>query len=420
MSKSKGNGVDPLDIIERYGTDALRFLIVQMSSETQDARLPVANVCPHCDVLVPVKQEHMYMRTRKVTCPSCKQPFRPGGPWPTDDPERKTAKQASERFEIGRNFANKIWNAARFIMMNLEGYTPQALNVGELPIEDRWILSRLATTTKAVTESLEAYRFSEVARTLYDFVWSEFCDWYIEMAKGRLQARSASEGRATVQRVLVGVLDSILKLVHPVMPFVAEAIWQALNDVAFERGLPDPQPAMESVMIASWPSYPAAWKDPEIESRIAREQAVIRSVRETRNRYNIESSAPLQVSVSCSHPVSALLEASVTIKAMANVEVIKAGPNIDKPAQATTHVTGDMQVSVSLAGLIDVDAEVKRLEKQIAEKKKHLAGTQTKLDNPNFVNKAPAEVVQQQREQVEELKKQIAALEANMRELGNS
>jgi valyl-tRNA synthetase len=123
MSKSKGNGVDPLDIIERYGTDALRYGMVFLSTETQDSRLPVSNVCPHCGTLVPVKQEHMYMRTRKVTCPSCKKPFRPGGPWPSEDAELPTAKQASERFEIGRNFANKLWNAARFLLMNLEGYT---------------------------------------------------------------------------------------------------------------------------------------------------------------------------------------------------------------------------------------------------------------------------------------------------------
>src|SRR5205823_3891999 len=162
MSKSKGNGIDPLDIIERYGTDALRFGMVHVATETQDSRMPVANVCPHCGTLVPVKQEHMYLRTRKVACPSCKKPFRPGGPWPADDPELKTAKQASERFEIGRNFANKIWNAARFILMNLEGYSPQALKVNELPIEDRWILSRLASTTEEVTKHLEAFRFSDV------------------------------------------------------------------------------------------------------------------------------------------------------------------------------------------------------------------------------------------------------------------
>src|SRR5581483_78319 len=152
MSKSKGNGIDPVDIIERYGTDALRYGMVQVATETQDSRMPVSNVCPHCGELVPVKREHMYMQTRKVTCPSCKKPFRPGGPWPAADAELPTAKQAAEKFEQGRNFANKLWNAARFLLLNMEGYAPGAIRLEELPLEDRWILSRLATTTKAITE----------------------------------------------------------------------------------------------------------------------------------------------------------------------------------------------------------------------------------------------------------------------------
>src|SRR5262249_31242509 len=158
MSKSKGNGIDPMDIIERQGTDALRFGMAQLATETQDSRMPVANVCPVCDkdpdkerqkrALVPVKLEHMYMRTRKVTCPQCKNPFRPGGPWPADDTDLPTAKQASDRFDMGRNFANKLWNAARFLLLNLEGYTPGAISVKDLPLEDRWILGRLAKTTQ--------------------------------------------------------------------------------------------------------------------------------------------------------------------------------------------------------------------------------------------------------------------------------
>src|SRR5438105_1102165 len=285
MSKSKGNGVDPLDIIERYGTDALRYGMVHQATETQDSRLPVSNVCPDCGTLVPVKQEHMYMRTRKVTCPNCKKPFRPGGPWPAPDPELPTAKQASDRFEMGRNFANKMWNAARLVLLNLEGYSPGAIRPEELPIEDRWILSRLATTAAAVTEQLEGYRFSDVARTIYDFTWSEFCDWYVEMSKRRLNDPAS---RPLAQRMLAGVLDAILRLAHPIMPFVTESIWQALNEAAFERGLPAPEPSSESVMIAPWPAFPGSWRDPAMEARLARMQALVRAVREVRNRYQVD------------------------------------------------------------------------------------------------------------------------------------
>src|SRR5262245_777940 len=258
--------------------------------------MPLANGCPHCDALVPMKHEHMYMRTRKVTCPHCKKPFRPGGPWPEADPELPTARQASERFEEGRNFANKLWNAARFLLLNLEGYTPQALRVEELPIEDRWILSRLATTAREVTEQLEGYHFSDVARTVYDFTWSEFCDWYVEMSKGRLRDEAS---RPAAQRVLAGVLDVILRLAHPVMPFVTESIWQALNEAAFERGLPAPEPSSESVMIARWPSLPGAWQDEAMERRILRMQDLMRAVREIRNRYKLDARTPLDVAVRC-------------------------------------------------------------------------------------------------------------------------
>src|SRR5262249_28809692 len=150
--------------------------------------------------------------------------FRPSGPWPADDPDLLTARPASEKFETGRNFANKLWNAARFLLLNLDGYTPGAVRLAELPIEDRWILSRLATTAKAITDQLEGYHFSEAARTIYDFTWSEFCDWYVEMSKGRLRSgEPPGSSRALVQRVLAGVLDAILRLVQPIMPFVAES-----------------------------------------------------------------------------------------------------------------------------------------------------------------------------------------------------
>lgn len=416
MSKSKGNGIDPLDIIHRYGTDALRYGMVNLATETQDSRMPVANVCPHCDKLVPMKQEHMYMRTKKLTCPECKKPFRPGGPWPTDS-ELPTAKQASERFELGRNFANKIWNAARFILRNLEGYAPEAVALQQLPIEDRWILSRLATTTKDVTAQLEGYHFAEYARTVYEFIWSEFCDWYIEMSKDRL--RDAAGDRASAQRVLVGILDGILRLIQPIMPFVAESIWQALNEIAFERGLPSPEPAAESVVIAAWPHYPEDWQDAGTEQRIAHMQELVRAVRETRNRYTVDPKRALDVFVKC-HAALAddFRSLEPFIKTLGGVGRLEIGSEVHKPPQAASHVTPEFEVYISLAGLIDVAAEMKRLEKQLAEKRKFLQSTRAKLDNESFVKGAPAEVVQQQRDLVADLQKQIETMERNLRELG--
>jgi valyl-tRNA synthetase len=357
----------------------------------------------------------MYMRTRRVTCPSCKKAFRPGGPWPAADPELPTAKQASDRFELGRNFGNKLWNAARFLLLNLEGYTPAALRIEDLPIEDRWILSRLATTAAEVTDNLEGYHFSEVARGVYDFTWSEFCDWYVEMSKGRLRGEAS---RPQAQRVLAGVLDGILRLVHPVMPFVAESIWQALAESAFERGLPGPEPAAESVAIAPWPQFPASWRDPEMEARIARMQELVRIVREVRNRYTLDSRTPLDVTVRCTAARAADFRALAPfITSLAGVGKLECGPDVTKPRQAATQVNPEFEVWVSLEGLIDVAAEMKRLEKQLAEKLKHLQSTRAKLENAGYVGRAPAEVVQQQRDLVAELQGQIQVMEASLAEL---
>ena len=416
MSKSKGNGVDPIDIIETYGTDALRYGMVQVATETQDSRMPVSNICPHCKALVPVKQEHMYMRTRKVTCPECKQPFRPGGPWPADDPDLKTAKQASERFEAGRNFANKLWNAARFLLLNMEGYTPGAIRLEELPIEDRWILSRLASTTAAVTESLQQYRFAEALRHIYDFTWSEFCDWYVEMSKGRLKDDLA---RPVAQRVFIGVLDGILRLAQPIMPFVAESICAGRSvRLAFERGLPAPDPVMESVMIAPWPALPEVWCNAAVEQRMRRMQDLVRAVREVRNRYMIDPKTPLEVFVRTNADVAAdFAQLQTFIGLLGGVGKLQAASAVVKPPQSASCVHADFEAYVSLAGLIDVAAEVKRLEKQLAEKHKHLQGIAAKLKNASFVDKAPKEVVQQQREQMTELEGQIKVMEEDLREL---
>jgi valyl-tRNA synthetase len=204
------------------------------------------------------------------------------------------------------------------------------------------------------------------------------------------------------------------------MPFVAESIWQALNEVAPHRGLPKPAAAAESVVIAPWPHWPANWSSGDIESRIGRMQELIRFVREVRNRYQVDAKTPLDVSVKCSAGIAEQLRAlEPFIIQLAAVGKLEVGPTATKPAQKVSHVCADFEIFVSLVGLIDPAAETERLTKQLAEKRKFLQATQAKLANEGFVARAPAEVVQQQREQIEELISQIAAIEANIAELQN-
>ncbi len=417
MSKSKGNGVDPLDIIELYGADAMRFGVVSLATETQDSRLPVSNVCPHCGTLIPQKKEHQSGRTRQIVCPgdkpagvTCGKPFRPSGPWLDEDPELPTAKGASDRFEMGRNFANKLWNATRFILMNLEGYTNAPLDPKALPTEDRWILSRLATTAKAVTDALNAYRFSEVTRLVYDFAWNEFCDWYIEMSKGRRTDPAC-------QRVLVGVLDGIVRLIGPVMPFLAESLWQALNEVAPTRGLLESKPAEESACIAAWPNDLGVFIDDTTEGSIARMQDLVRGVREIRNRYILDKT-PLDLSVKCNDVVAMELNALAPfVKLLGGIATFACGPAVKKPKQSGSIVRPDFEAYVPLAGLIDNATESKKIEKEITQKQKLLDVTVAKLGNENFVKGAPPEVVEQQRNSLVELETQLKTLRANLAEL---
>ncbi|MGD8395559.1 MAG: valine--tRNA ligase, partial [Candidatus Eiseniibacteriota bacterium] len=229
MSKSKGNGVDPLDVIDKFGADALRFCLVYLTTETQDVRMPVEFECPHCQALVEQTRDNR-MRPR-IECTACGKPF--STQWAESEADRALPRGAvvSERFELGRNFCNKLWNVSRFALMNLEGCTPGPVTAAELQVEDRWILSRLATVTGTVTEALVQYRYADAARMLYDFAWDEFCSFYVEMAKSRLGDETA---RTVAQRVLAHTLDALLRLLHPIMPFITEEIWQLLAQVVPE------------------------------------------------------------------------------------------------------------------------------------------------------------------------------------------
>jgi valyl-tRNA synthetase len=348
-------------------------------------------------------------------------------------------RYSAEKIQQGEQLTNKLWNASRLILTRVDPEARAAARVGGTRfIEDRWILSRLATTTAAVNDHLEHFHFSDAIRTLYDFTWSEFCDWYLEMAKSRLRTdtnpdrkggveASATENpsltvgvstRVLAQRMLAGVLDAILKLLHPIMPFVTESIWQVLNESAFERGLPNPEPAAESVMIALWSEFPAEWRDAAIEQRIGRMQELVRAVRNIRNEFNVGEKDAVDVSVRCGPAVAGdFQQLAPFILPLAKVGKLDCGSDLAKPPQSAAYVHPDFEVYVHLKGLIDVPAELKRLDKQKADKEKQLQGVRGKLSNASFVERAPAEVVEQQKQFETDLAQQIKAIDENLQQL---
>jgi valyl-tRNA synthetase len=433
MSKSKGNGVDPLDVIEKFGADALRFGIAHLTTDTQDVKLPVDFECPHCRALIAQTKKNRILP--RIECEKCGKEF--STQW-AERPEDKALPRGAvvgERFELGRNFANKLWNAARFSLINLEGHTAPGSAGGssdnDLLLEDRWLLSRLSTVTQQTTDALEHYRYADAARTLYDFAWNEFCSFYVEMTKARF---AMSEQRETAQRVLAHALDVLMRLLHPMMPFLTEEVWQLLAQIAPERGLleaePSPGPSLkrrgtsESICIAPWPKADTARQDAMIEQQFADFQAVLGAVREARQRQNIPFKEDLSFSVRCNDATAKLLEPMQPyFTQMARASATQIGPAaapIGVPISITlAGQSGTIEVHVDVSRFIDVTAECNRLEKERDTYNKQIASIESKLANKGFVDKAPAEVVQQQRDKLSELRSQLASVEAALKKLKN-
>jgi valyl-tRNA synthetase len=413
MSKSKGNGIDPLDVIAKFGPDALRFGLAHMATETQDVRMPVEFECPHCQKTIEQTQKNRVLP--RVKCTHCGKEF--STQWATKPADTALPRAAviSERFEVARNFCNKLWNASRFALLNLEGYSPARVDRRELAVEDRWMLSRLSTVTAQVTEAIEGYHFADAARVLYDFAWDEFCSFYVEMVKTRLAEPSS---RAVAQRVLAYSLDTLLRLLHPIVPFLTEEVWHLLAEYAPKRGLDEPAQAAESVIIAPWPQAEASLQDAAIEARFAKFQALLGGLREVRARQNIAPRTPIHFAVRCDDDTARLLQPmEAYFASMAGATATAWGPQVQSPALSANFTAAGCEVFVDLAEHIDVAAEISRNEKEIEKIAGHIAAKEKKLANESFTSRAPADVVAREREQLQELRDRLASGTAALEEL---
>jgi valyl-tRNA synthetase len=418
MNKTIGNGVDPVDIIDKFGADALRFGLAALTTETQDVRMPVQFECPHCLALI--EQTRKNRKLPRIACNKCGKDF--GTQWSASDADKALPRAAvvSERFEVARNFTNKLWNASRFALINLAGRVEtRSVSEGELTVEDRWLLSRLATVTDGVTKALESYRYAEAAKLLYDFAWDEFCSFYVEIAKARL---ADEKSKATGQRVLAHALDTLLRLLHPMMPFITEEVWQLLNKVAPERGLDGTRSVPATWLItAPWPVADMAWQNPEIEARFAVFQQALAAIREIRSRQNIPTKNPLNFAIKCDAPTAALLEPMASyFQSMANATATGFGPSVVvPPTNAKTSLPG-LEIYVDLAGSIDVAAERAKNEQLEQKLLGFIKAKEGKLANEHFVSRAPANVVQAERDSLTQMQEQLASVRTALAALRKS
>ncbi|MDR0328748.1 MAG: class I tRNA ligase family protein, partial [Planctomycetaceae bacterium] len=422
MSKSKGNGIDPLTVINKFGADALRFAIAHLTTDSQDIRLILDFECPHCGALV--EQTKKNRTLPRIPCPKCKKEFRTQWAEKPEDKVLPEGAMTGERFEVARNFCNKLWNAARFVLMNLETADGRRQTAAEdksrngaqrndevVLLEDQWILSRLATVTKEVTESLESYHYADAMRQLYDFAWDDFCSFYVEIMKSRLLDESQ---RQQAQTMLVNVLSVLVRLLHPVIPFVTEEIWQRLNSAAVCRL---PSAVSESITVAPFPVADERDIKPEIEQQFAVFQELLRAVRDVRASRNVPPKMEIAFSVRCDEATAELLKPMEPyFLSMARARATGWGPATQSPALASVVPLTGMDVFVDISELIDIPAEIAKQEKEIAKLEGFIQSKESKLAS-DFVQKAPAAVVEKERQSLDELKEQLQTAQAAIQQL---
>ena len=358
MSKSKGNVIDPLDIMAEYGTDAFRFTLAAMAAMGRDIKL------------------------------------------------------AEERISGYQNFVNKLWNASRFVLMNLaqsnqprQAREQRALDSAELGLVDRWIRSRLASTVGEARAAIDGYRFNDYANVLYQFTWHEFCDWYIEMSKLSLNGTLGDEPERS-RRLLVEILERILLLLHPIMPFVTEEIWQVLGD------------HRETVMLQKYPSVEANWIDAEAERQMEYLMGVVRAIRNLRTELNCPPAKQIKVVFHGSAGNLAFLGTHMPyLRALARVGSADYVSSGDRPKGAATAVVGSTEIYVPIDDLLDLDEERARLTKEITKITDEIRRTQNKLANPDFVSKAKPEIIQKERDKAIQHEEKLRTLKASVEQI---
>ena len=345
MSKSLGNGIDPLEVIAQYGADALRFALSTGNSPGNDMRF------------------------------------------------------STEKVESSRNFANKIWNAARFVLMNLPENEPAPHLPAALETEDKWVLSKYNTLVKSVTDNLDKFELGVAVQKLYDFIWDILCDWYIELVKVRL--REEGDTAANARAVLVYVMSNTLKLLHQFMPFITEEIWQTLPHEG------------ESIMISAWPEYDPALDFSADEAEMERVMEAIRAIRNRRAQMNVPPSKKAKVIVETAYQ-DTFANGAKYIERLASASEVEVAAQVNAPEGAVSIVTADAKIFIPLDQLVDLKAELARLNKERDAALKQAAGIEAKLANENFVTRAPEHVVQTQRDNLARLRDQIAKLEESI------
>ncbi len=353
MSKSLNNGVDPIEVIDKFGADTLRFMLITGNTPGNDLRF------------------HF------------------------------------ERLENTRNFANKIWNASRFVMMNLEGFSPEEVGQ-EYSLADRWILSRYNETAREVARNLERYDLGEAAKIIYEFIWNEFCDWYIELVKPALYGKKDEASKKTAQYVLWYVLSNTLKLLHPMMPFITEEIWQHLPHEG------------ATIMTQEWPVYSDSLNDDESVEKMTVVMETVKAVRNIRGEMNVPPSRKAEIIIAANTEMNyaALNDGREYVEQLGAASEMAVARSLNtKPEQAVTAMTGGLEIFMPLKGLIDIDKEIARLRKELAALEKELIRVNGKLSNKGFLDKAPADVIEKEKAKQDGFMEKKSALEERLKSL---